>query len=70
MPVNGATARPGTVGRTVLWNLTESRFRSKVYAVNPSHSEALGLRFYKSIGGIRKRVDLAACRSEFVTTGE
>jgi hypothetical protein len=33
--VIGATARPGTVGRTVLSNLTENRFRSKMYAVNP-----------------------------------
>jgi hypothetical protein len=41
--VIGATERPGTVGRTVLSNLSESRFRSKVYVVNPSHSEVLGL---------------------------
>src|ERR1700682_2718871 len=46
--VSGATERPGTVGRTVLSNLIESRFRSKVYAVNPSHSEVLGLKAYKS----------------------
>src|ERR1700720_2056567 len=50
--VIGATKRPGTVGRTVLSNLIESRFRSKVYAVNPSHSEVLGLKSYKSIGEI------------------
>jgi acetyltransferase len=57
--VIGATARPGTVGRTVLSNLTENRFRSKVYAVNPSHSEVLGLKAYKSIGDIPEPVDLA-----------
>jgi acetyltransferase len=57
--VIGATERPGTVGRTVLSNLIESRFRSKVYAVNPSHSEVLGFRAYKSIGDIPKQVDLA-----------
>ena len=55
----GATDRPGTVGRTVLSNLIESRFRSKVYAVNPSHSEVLGLKAYKSIGDIPEQVDLA-----------
>ena len=57
--VIGATERPGTVGSTVLSNLIESRFRSKVYAVNPSHSEVLGLRAYKSVGDIPKPVDLA-----------
>jgi len=57
--VIGATERPGTVGRTVLSNLMESRFRSKVYAVNPSHSEVLGLKTYKGIGDIPEQVDLA-----------
>jgi acetyltransferase len=57
--VIGATKRPGTVGRTVLSNLIESRFRSKVYAVNPSHSEVLGLKAYKSISHVPEPVDLA-----------
>jgi acetyltransferase len=57
--VIGATARPGTVGRTVLSNLIESRFRSKVYAVNPNHSEVLGLKAYKSISHVPEQVDLA-----------
>src|SRR5580698_2686455 len=57
--VIGATERPGTVGRTVFSNLIESRFRSKVYAVNPSHSEVLGLRTYKSIRHVHEQVDLA-----------
>src|SRR6202034_3253505 len=55
----GATERPGAVGRTVLSNLIESRFRSKVYAVNPSHSEVLGLKAYKTIRQIPEQVDLA-----------
>jgi acetyltransferase len=57
--VIGATERPGTVGRTVLSNLIESRFRSKVYAVNPSHSEVLGLKAYKTIRHVPEQVDLA-----------
>ena len=65
--VIGATERPGTVGRTVLSNLMESRFRSKVYAVNPSHSEVLGLKAYKSIGDISERVDLAVVVTPAVT---
>lgn len=57
--VIGATVRPGSVGRTVLSNLAESRFRSKLYAVNPRHSEVLGVKAYKSIGEIEGGVDLA-----------
>jgi acetyltransferase len=57
--VIGATERPGSMGRTVLSNLIEGRFRSKVYAVNPSRSEVLGLKAYKSIGDLPQQVDLA-----------
>ena len=37
--VIGATDRPGTVGRSVLSNLLESKFPLDIYAVNPSHGE-------------------------------
>jgi acetyltransferase len=57
--VIGATERAGTLGRTVVANLIESPFRSKVYAVNPSHSEVLGLKAYKRIRDIPGHVDLA-----------
>lgn len=57
--VIGATARPGTVGQTVLENLLHSRFQGKVYAVNPKHDEVLGLKAYKSIRDIPQAVDLA-----------
>ena len=57
--VIGATERLGTVGRTVLSNLIESPFRSKVFPVNPSHTEVLGLKSYKSIGEVPQPVSLA-----------
>src|SRR5271166_6799746 len=57
--VIGATDRPGTVGRSVVSNLLESKFPIKVYAVNPSHGEVLGLKTYKHIGDIAGGVDLA-----------
>ncbi len=68
--VIGATDRPGTVGRTVLSNLTESRFRSKVYAVNPNHSKVLGLKSYKSIGDIPKQVGLAVIVTPAITVAQ
>lgn len=57
--VVGATARPGTVGQTVLESLLRGRFQGKVYAVNPKHEEVLGLKAYKSIRDIPQSVDLA-----------
>jgi acetyltransferase len=57
--VIGATDRAGTVGRSVVSNLLESKFPSEVYAVNPSHGEVLGLKTYKHIGDIAGGVDVA-----------
>jgi acetyltransferase len=57
--VIGATDREGTVGRSIVSNLLESKFPIKVYAVNPSHSEVLGIKTYKQIGDIPGGVDLA-----------
>jgi acetyltransferase len=57
--VIGATDREGTVGRSIVSNLLESKFPIKVYAVNPTHSEVLGIKTYKQIGDIPGGVDLA-----------
>ena len=57
--VIGATDRAGTVGRSVVSNLLESKFPIQVYAVNPSHGEVLGIKTHKRIGDIAGGVDLA-----------
>lgn len=57
--VIGATDRAGTVGRSVVSNLLESRFPIKVYAVNPSHGEVLGIKTHKRIADVPTGVDLA-----------
>ena len=57
--VIGATDRAGTVGRSVLSNLLDSKFPLKVHAVNPSHGEVLGIKTYKHISDIAGGVDLA-----------
>ena len=57
--VIGATDRTGTVGRSVVSNLLESKFPIKVYAVNPSHNEVLGLKTHKHIRDINGGVDVA-----------
>ncbi len=57
--VIGATDRHGTVGRSVISNLLESKCPIKVYAVNPGHAEILGIKTEKRIGDIPGGVDLA-----------
>ena len=57
--VIGATDRPGTVGRSVVSNLLESKFPLKIYPVNPSHPEVAGIKTQKRIADIPGGVDLA-----------
>jgi acetyltransferase len=65
--VIGATSRPGTIGRTVLENLLHGRFQGKVYAVNATHPEVLGLKTYRSIRDIPGTVDLAVVATPATT---
>lgn len=57
--VIGATDRPGSVGRTVLWNLIRSPFGGTVLPVNPKRHNVLGIKAYPSIQAIPDPVDLA-----------
>jgi acetyltransferase len=57
--VIGATENPGSVGRTVLWNLLSSPFGGTVYPVNPKRPSVLGIRAYPEIGAVPQQVDLA-----------
>ena len=57
--VIGATDRPGTVGRSVVANLMESKFPLKIYPVNPSHPEVAGIKTVKQIADVQGGVDLA-----------
>src|SRR5205809_2253048 len=57
--VIGATENPGTVGRTVLWNLVTSPFGGTVYPVNPKRPSVLGVKAYKSLSDVPEPVDLA-----------
>src|SRR5689334_11027500 len=57
--VIGATENPGSVGRTILWNLVTSPFGGTVYPVNPKRSNVLGIKAYQSVTDIPEPVDLA-----------
>ena len=57
--VIGATERPGSVGRTVLWNLISHPFGGAVFPVNPNRTSVLGIKAYPHIQAVPDRVDLA-----------
>ncbi|MGF1478262.1 MAG: bifunctional acetate--CoA ligase family protein/GNAT family N-acetyltransferase [Cyanophyceae cyanobacterium] len=57
--VIGATDRPGSVGRTVLWNLISSPFGGTIFPVNPKRDNVLGIKAYSDIAAIPEAVDLA-----------
>jgi acetyltransferase len=57
--VIGATENPGSVGRTLFWNLLTSPFGGTVYPVNPKRPNVLGVKSYKSVSEIPEDIDLA-----------
>jgi acetyltransferase len=57
--VIGATENPGSVGRTILWNLVTSPFGGTVFPINPKRPSVLGVKAYKSITEVPEEVDLA-----------
>src|SRR3974377_166239 len=56
--VVGATENPGSVGRTILWNLVTSPFGGTVFPVNPKRANVLGIKAYPSVTAIPEQVDL------------
>src|SRR5512143_3338561 len=57
--VIGATENPGSVGRTILWNLISSPFGGTVFPVNPKRPCVLGIKAYANIAEVPEPVDLA-----------
>ena len=57
--VIGATDRERSVGRTLLANLYSGAYQRKVYPVNPTRTELMGLKCWPRIGEIPEPVDLA-----------
>ena len=57
--VVGATDRPGSVGRTLLWNLISNPFGGTVFPVNPKRDNVLGIKAYADITAIPEVIDLA-----------
>jgi acetyltransferase len=57
--VIGASERPGSVGRTVLWNLLSSPFGGTVFPVNNKRRNVLGIQAFPSVKAIPEPVQLA-----------
>jgi acetyltransferase len=65
--VIGATEKPNSVGRTLLWNLISNPFGGTVFPVNPNRSSVLGIRAYPSIAEVPEPVDLAIIATPALT---
>ena len=57
--VIGASETPGSVGRTLLWNLITNSFGGTVFPVNIKRSSVLGIKAYPTISEVPEQVDLA-----------
>ncbi|MEO0737333.1 MAG: bifunctional acetate--CoA ligase family protein/GNAT family N-acetyltransferase [Cyanobacteria bacterium J06649_12] len=57
--VIGATERPGSVGRTLLWNLISNSFGGTVFPVHPTRTNVLGIKAYPTISVVPATIDLA-----------
>ncbi len=68
--VIGATPREGALGYVLVQNMLAAGFRGKLFAVNPKHTEVLGVACVKSIADIPQRVDLAVVATPAPTVPE
>jgi acetyltransferase len=57
--VVGATETPGSVGRTILWNLISTPFGGTVFPVNLKRPSVLGIKAYPTVSAVPAQVDLA-----------
>jgi acetyltransferase len=57
--VIGATEKPGSVGRTILWNLMSNPFGGTIYPVNPKRPNVMGIKAYPNVAAILEPIDLA-----------
>lgn len=57
--VVGASSSPGKLGHIVVANLVEAGFKGRMYPINPSGTELLGLKTYRSLADIPEDIDMA-----------
>jgi len=57
--VVGASATPGKIGYTVVDNLIKDGYTGKIFPINPSSSEILGLKTYASVLDVPEEIETA-----------
>lgn len=57
--VVGASTTPGKIGYTVVKNLIDGGFKGKIYPINPSGGELLGLKVYETVQAVPDPIDTA-----------
>ncbi len=57
--VIGASGEAGKIGNSVMKNLINGGYRGKIYPINPSADEIMGLKAYRSVRDIPGAVDVA-----------
>lgn len=65
--VIGASEKPDSVGRTLLWNLISSQFGGTVFPVNPKRTSVLGIKAYPSLSEVPEAVDLVVIATPAAT---
>ncbi|MET0981573.1 MAG: bifunctional acetate--CoA ligase family protein/GNAT family N-acetyltransferase [Telluria sp.] len=65
--VVGASARPGSVGATVLANVVSGGFGGPVWPVNPKYRELLGLPVFGDVGHLPRAPGLAVVCTPVIT---
>ena len=57
--VIGASKNPSKIGHAILKNMLISGYIGKLYAVNPSSDEILGVKCYDSVLEVKRKIDCA-----------
>ena len=57
--VVGASATPGKIGYTVVNNLLKDGYTGKIFPINPSGGEILGLKVYPTVSDVPEQIDAA-----------
>ncbi len=55
----GASSKVGSIGFTLLSNLTKGGFTGPIYPINPNHDEILGHKAYACVSAVGSPIDLA-----------
>ncbi len=65
--VIGATERPGSIGRRVLWALVSSPFGGTVFPVSKDRPSVLGIKAYPNVSAVPEPVDMAVIATPAAT---